>query len=52
MLPLNDDELALVTGAVDNTNVRELVEKIRDYITQGHYSQKNAWNAYGQSIVR
>ena len=50
MLPLSDDDLRLVTGAVEG--LKPLVEKIRDYITQGHDSSTNVWKAYGQSTVR
>ncbi|HEX8001316.1 MAG TPA: hypothetical protein VF519_01325 [Mycobacteriales bacterium] len=50
LLPLNDDELRLVTGAA--IGEPEIVKKIREALTHGHDSSRNVWKVYGASTVR
>jgi hypothetical protein len=38
LLPLTNDELAMVTGATTLDGVKALVEEVREWITQGHRS--------------
>lgn len=51
LLPLSDDELVLVSSATSGTNLRELIETVRDWITQGHREAQND-RAYGTITVR